>query len=391
MNSADWLLHCSEILSQRRDRALLRGRMTLKQIDAVHVEVDGKRYVNFASNDYLGLTHHPQVLAAASNASAAGSGAAGLITGQTEAHARCEQAIARWKATEAAVLLPSGYQANLAAVQSLAAIGQTYPQGARFLVDKLAHASLIDAVRATDVPMRVFPHNGIPKLRRLLQEADPNQLQIVLTESIFSMDGDAADLAAIAEIKARYPFVLLLDEAHGSGVYGPDGAGYAAESELSHAVDVSIVTLSKAIGCSGGAVCSSKLFCDALLNFGRAYMYSTSVSPFICESVQAAIKVMQHEPWRRQRVRELSASVRTRLRGSGMKIPDGDSPIIPIVLGEETAALKAAEKLKDDGLLVVAVRPPTVPPLSSRLRITLSCAHSDEEIERLIQAVGKID
>jgi 8-amino-7-oxononanoate synthase len=387
MNSPDWLLHCSELLSQRQDRAQLRRLQTLSQLDAVHVEVDGRRYVNFASNNYLGLTHHPQVLRAASEAASAGSGAAGLITGHTSSHARCEQVVARWKGTEAAVVLPSGYQANLAAVQTLASIGETYLRGARFLVDKLAHASLIDAVRATDVPMRIFPHNGIPKLRRLLEEADPAQFQIVLTESIFSMDGDAADLHEIAQLKKKHPFVLLLDEAHGSGVYGASGAGYAAELGLSDAVDVSIVTLSKAIGCSGGAVCSSKIFRDALVNFGRAFIYSTSISPIICDAVVAAIEVMQHEPWRQQRVRALAMNVRTRLRERGMKIPAGDSPIIPILLGEEQAALQAAEQLKDRGLLVVAVRPPTVPPGSSRLRITLSCAHSDEEIECLIQSL----
>jgi 8-amino-7-oxononanoate synthase len=275
-------------------------------------------------------------------------------------------------------------------VQALAAIGQTYPNGVRFLIDKLAHASLIDAVRVTQSAMRVFPHNHMVKLRRLLEQADTRQLQVVLAESIYSMDGDAADLKGIAELKSRQPFVLLLDEAHGSGVYGPGGAGLAAEMRLQQTVDISIVTLSKAIGCAGGAVCCSTLFRDAILNFGRAYVYSTSVPPVIAACVQAALQVMRDEPQRQMRVRELARRVRAELAAAGTRVPAGDSPIIPIVLGSEEAALNAAGRLRRDRLLVVAVRPPTVPPRSSRLRVTLSCDHSDDEVEQLIRLLRGI-
>jgi 8-amino-7-oxononanoate synthase len=236
--------------------------------------------------------------------------------------------------------------------------------------------------------MRVFPHNGLAKLSRLLEEADPQQLQIVLSESIFSMDGDAVDLPGLAKLKQSHPFVLLLDEAHGSGVYGENGAGYAAELQLQNVVDVSIVTLSKAIGCVGGAVCCSATFRDALVNFGRAYIYSTSVPPMIASCIAAAIEVMRDEPQRQNRVRQLARHVRAEL--ATMNIPAGDSPIVPIVLGSEETALHAAEKLKEEGLLVVAVRPPTVPAGGSRLRITLSCDHTDEEIEKLVMCLKSL-
>ncbi len=393
MNPVDWNARCIELLSQRRERALLRERHPVHVIDATHVEIGGKRFINFSSNDYLGYTHHPQIIRAtieAAQSHGVGSGAAGLITGFTDQHARCEAAIARWKGTESAVLLPSGYQANLAAVQTAAALGGEGNSGVRFLIDKLAHASLIDAARATEMPIRIFPHNNLTKLARLLKDADPNQLQVVLTESIFSMDGDAADLASIAELKKSYRFMLILDEAHGSGVYGSSGAGYAAEVGLQNIVDVSIVTLSKAIGCIGGAACSSAPFRDALLNFGRAYIYSTSVPPFVAASVAAAIQAMLSEPQRQQRVRELARHVRQSLTRVGIKIPPGDSPIIPILFDSEQAALNAANQLRSQGLLVVAVRPPTVPAGTSRLRVTLSCMHSDEEIARLLQAVEKV-
>ena len=177
-----------------------------------------------------------------------------MISGYTALHRAAEEAIAAWKGAQASVLLPSGYQANFAAIQTLAAVAQDRG-GVRFILDKLVHASLVDAVRATGAAMRIFPHNHLGKLRRLLEESDRGQMQVVVTESIFSMDGDAADLRGLAEIKKDLPFVLLLDEAHASGVYGPGGAGYAAECGLQAIVDVSIVTMSKALGCVGGAVC----------------------------------------------------------------------------------------------------------------------------------------
>lgn len=378
--------------SHRADLGLLRVRRAVRPLDAVHVEIDGKPYVNFCSNNYLGLTHHPRVIAAECEAAkqfGAGAGAAGLISGYTTEHAAAEAAIAEWKQTESSVLLPSGYQTNQAVIQTLAALGEKHPGGIRFLVDKLAHASLIDAVRASQALVRVFPHNGMAKLKRLLSDAEENQLQVVVTESIFSMDGDAADLPALAELKATYDFLLLLDEAHGTGVYGPNGAGYAAELGLQQAVDISIATLSKSAGCMGGAICGSKSFCDAVVNLGRAYIYSTSVAPALAGGVVAAIGVMRDEPQRQQRVRELARDVRKRVAGMNLSIPAGDSPIIPIIVGSERAALDLARRLENHGLLAPAIRPPTVRPGTSRVRITLSCEHADAEIDRLIDSLKR--
>ena len=382
----DRALH--ETLDRRRREHQLRQRIENHPIDSTHVLIDGKRYVNFASNNYLGLTHHPRVLHAIEDALklGAGSAAAGLISGYTDLHRSAEQTIARWKGTQACVLLPSGYQANVAAVQTLAALDEPASAGGspvRFLLDKLVHASLLDAVRATGAEMRIFPHNHLPKLRRLLEEAEPSQMQVVVTESIFSMDGDPADLRGLAAIKKELPFVLLLDEAHGSGIYGPAGAGYAAECGLQEIVDVSIVTLSKALGCIGGAVCGSQTFCDALLNLGRAYIYSTSIPPMIAAAAQAAVEVCREEPHRQARLRDLAMRVRSALS------QPGDSPIIPMILGDEQRALDAAAALREEGLLVIAVRPPTVPRGSSRLRITLSCDHTDAEVRTLLGALAK--
>jgi 8-amino-7-oxononanoate synthase len=370
---------------------LLRSRRIVRPIDAAHVEIDGRVCVNFCSNDYLGLTHHPKLVGAMrkeAEVSGAGAGAAPLISGYSPQHAATETAIARWKQTESAVLLPSGYQANLAAIQTLAALGKSQKgQTVRFLIDRLAHASLLDAVRGSDSDWRVFPHNGMEKLARLLEDAEESQLQVVVTESIFSMDGDAADLIALDRLKRERPFVLLLDEAHASGVYGRNGSGLAAERGLAEIVDVFIVTFSKAAGCVGGAICGKEKFCQAVVNLGRAYLFSTSMPAAIAAAIEAALGVMRDEPERRRRVRGLSRSFRTKLREGGLEMPEGESPIVPIVVGLESAAMELAERLLEKQLLVGAVRPPTVPRGTSRLRITLSCEHTDEEMENLADSL----
>ncbi|MDB5302658.1 MAG: 8-amino-7-oxononanoate synthase [Phycisphaerales bacterium] len=427
MRSRPWDQIAADDLARLRHAHLLRERRIIEPIDATHVRWGGREYVNFSSNNYLGLTHHPRVVAAAKLAIeiyGVGAGAAPLISGYGPAHQSAERAIARWKGMESAVLLPSGYQANHAAIQTVASTAfsrlagearfaeakgkrlaseaakrenlppdgdlparEKVKGGVRFLVDKLAHASLIDAIRATDETIRVFPHNHIAKLRRLLEESPECQLQVVVTESIFSMDGDAADLRAIAELKAKHDFILLVDEAHASGVYGPNGNGLAAELGVGDMVDVSVMTLSKALGGIGGAVCGSSIFCEALINYARAYLFSTSIPPATAAAAETAVEVVQEEPGRRDRLRRLARFVRERIGKTRFAVPAGDSPIIPIVLGEEAAALAAAEKLRAEGLLVMAVRPPTVAKGSSRLRVTLSSEHTDAEIERLIQAV----
>jgi len=390
--SPDWSQALQQTADDRRARWLERSRTITDPVDAVHVVRNGRSLVNFSSNNYLGLTHHPHITTAMATAArqfGAGSGAAGLIAGHTSAHASAERAIARWKGTQAAVLLPSGYQSNIAAIGSLAAIGEAHGVGVRFLLDKLCHASLIDAVRGSGAMYRVFPHNGIDKLERLLTERPTTQLQVVVTESIFSMDGDAADLVAISKLKEKHEFLLLVDEAHGSGVYGPGGAGLAAELGVSDAIDVTIATFSKAAGVAGGAVCGSGTLCNALVNHGRAYIYSTAVPAAIAVGIEASLNVMAREPQRSARVRALARRVREGLNLATSSSPV-DSPIVPVVLGSEEAALNAAASLLDQGMLVVAVRPPTVPKGASRLRVTLSSEHSDEAVSALVDALRSI-
>jgi 8-amino-7-oxononanoate synthase len=388
-SAESFLAHLDQV-SRRRARRIVTA------LDATHIAIDGTPYVNFASNDYLGLTRHPRVIAAAGaslDKYGTGSGAAPLITGYTPDHRAAELHIAAWKGVDAAVLLPSGYQANLAAIQTLAALAEHEARPIRFILDKLCHASLLDAVKQTGRPPRIFPHNGLAKLERLLREAPADELQVVVTESVFSMDGDCAELAGLASLKERYPFVLVLDEAHATGVFGAAGRGLAADMNLSSVADVTVMTLSKAIGCVGGAVCGSRQFCDALINSARAYLFSTSLPPMVAAAADAAISVMESEPEHQQRVREHARMVRQALAGGKFAIPQGQSPIIPLIVGSEQMALNAAEKLKAQGLLAMPIRPPTVPPAACRLRVTLSSGHTPQEIERLIAAISdlKID
>jgi 8-amino-7-oxononanoate synthase len=388
-----WELSIRELLKSLHESDSYRERHEIKAIDATHVLLDGQQFINFASNDYLGLTHHPRVIEAARNALAkygAGAGASPLICGYTPAHAAAERRISQWKGTEAAVLLPSGYQANLAAIQTLAIGAERGGHSIRFLLDKLCHASLIDAVRGSGQELRVYPHQNPQKLQKLLEQSEPNQIQVVLTESIFSMDGDAADLPALAALKQKYGFILFLDEAHASGVYGPGGNGLAAEMGVSASVDVTVATFSKAIGCAGGAVCGSRLFCEAVVNFARAYIYSTSIPAHVAVGADMAIQVMREEPQRIGRLRENAKKVRTALVQTRFEIPEGDSPIIPLIVGSESEAVHAAALLKERGMLAWPIRPPTVPRGRSRLRVTLCSEHDGTDIEQLLAAIADL-
>ena len=382
------------LLRQRRDAGQLRHLRAVRPLDSTHIEIDGRPCINFCSNNYLGLNRHPRLLAAVEAAmreTGFGAGAAALISGQTQYHHAAEISLAAWKKTQSAILLPSGYQANHAAIQTFLAIGARSGLPLRFLLDKLVHASIVDAVSGFDKrSVRIFPHNNLSKLARLLRDSPHGAINVVITESIFSMDGDAADLRGLAELKKEFSFSLLLDEAHASGVYGPNGSGYASELGLEDCVDVGIVTLSKALGGMGGAICASEQFCQAVLNFGRAFIYTTSLPPAAAAAAAAAIDILRAEPHRQHRLREIRIRARRELAQAGVSILAGDSPIICAVVGSEAAALSAAEKLLQAGLLVAAVRPPTVAPASSRLRITLSCDHTDEDIRRLIAAVATV-
>ena len=325
----------------RRDAAwtscaahLLRQRRVVTALDATHVEVDGRRYVNFASNNYLGLTHHPEVMAAACEAVAqygAGSGARGARHRLQPGPRIGRAALAEWKGTEAAVLLPSGTRRTSRPCRRWSR-DACAGAGVRFLLDKLCHASLIDAVRDAGRPFRVFPHNHLAKLAGCSRSAEAGQMQVVVTESIFSMDGDAADLRGLAALKREHPFVLLLDEAHGSGVYGPDGTATRPSAGCRRRWTSRRHALQGARR-ARAARCARR----DVLRRGRELRPGVhlldAVPPAIAAAAEAAISVVRSEPHRRRRLRDLARRVRASFAGRGSRRPSADSPIIPIILG----------------------------------------------------------
>lgn len=369
-------------------------RRHLRPVPAVgpRVVLDGRECLHCASNDYLGLATHPALKRAAAQAVAhygTGSGASRLVTGTLPIHQQAEAAFAAFKHAPSALLLPTGFMANLAVLTSLAGEGDLIVQ------DKLNHASLIDAAKFSGATVRTFPHLNYEKAERLLAEATGMRRKFLVTDSIFSMDGDCADLRRCADLCEKYNAILVVDEAHGTGVLGTTGAGLIEALGLtghpSIKAGVVVSTASKALGSLGGMVTASQAVIDTLVNRGRAFIYTTAAAPAQAASLLAAVEVVRAQPERRERLQAMSAQVRAALAQNGWALPPSDfaTPIIPLLAGSAEAALALADQLRRQNILAIAVRPPTVPPNSARVRITLRADFSDQEVARLIGAIGR--
>ncbi len=338
--------------------------------------LEGRRVVSFASNDYLGLSTHPAVVAAAHEAlerHGAGAGASRLVTGSRPVHAELERALAEWKGTEAAVCFPTGFAANLG---TLGALGGP---GVRVLSDELNHASIIDGCRLSRSAVAVYRHCDLAHLAELL--IDPTGMPtLVVTDTVFSMDGDAAPLDELVSLCARHGALLVLDEAH--AVLGPD-------LPAAHpGTIVRVGTLSKTLGALGGFVAASRQVVDLVVNRARPYIFSTALPPADAAAALAALHVVRSGEGAALAGR--LATLIDRLAEAGVVPPGHPSPIVAVVLGAEQAALDASAALLDEGLWVPAIRPPTVPEGTSRLRVTLSAAHTDEDVNRLVDALVRL-
>lgn len=337
---------------------------------------------NFSSNDYLGLAASEPLKAALREGVeryGAGSGASRLVCGTWRPHVELEDALARFKTTEAALAFSSGYAVPMGIIPALSGQGDTV------ILDKLCHASLVDAARLSGATIRVFPHNHLDKLERLLATAKGRVL--VVTESIFSMDGDASALAEIIALKDRRGAWLMVDEAHAVGVLGPGGRGLAAQLGLEARIELQMGTLSKAIGLSGGYVAASRDVIDLLINRARSFIYSTAPSPALAFAAKAALELVASTEGDRRRER-LRQSVQSLAHALGK--PPPPAAILPLIIGDEAAAMEASSRLRDLGFLIPAIRYPTVARGSARLRITLSAAHTMAEIEALASALKTI-
>jgi 8-amino-7-oxononanoate synthase len=383
------MLPYDELLAQLREKSLFRELRTIDEVQGAVVRIGDRFLVNFASNDYLGLSQHPSVKAAAKDAIdrfGAGSGASRLVTGTEYPHTQFEEEMAAFKSAESALLFSTGYAAAIGTVTSLVGPGDVV------ILDKLAHACLIDGAKLSGASVRVFPHNNVAKLKHHLawaRETYPQAKTLVVTESIFSMDGDFGDLEAIVDLKKEYQALLLVDEAHATGVIGPRGAGWVAALGLAGQVDIQMGTLSKAFGASGGFICASKTLIQLLVNRARSFIYSTALPPSSAAAASAALEIVRTEAGDTLRSRLWSNArvLAECLTPDPRDVPDRISPIFPVMVGDEEQSLCLARNLYANGFLAPAIRYPTVARGAARLRIALSSLHSLEQIQSLSRAI----
>jgi 8-amino-7-oxononanoate synthase len=376
-------------LRRLADLGRLRKRHTVESRASAttRMRVADTEFLAFCSNDYLGLADHPRVVAAFTAAArewGVGSGASHLVSGHCREHHALEEELAAFTRRERALLFSTGFMANLAVVTTL--LGR----GDRVYMDRLNHASLLDAGLASGARFTRYPHGATSALAARLRRAGTSR-SLVVTDGVFSMDGDVAPLADLATLCSTHQASLFVDDAHGIGVLGASGGG-ALEAAGLDADDVPILmgTLGKALGTFGAFVAGSQPLVETLLQHARTYIYTTALPPAVAAAARAALCAMQEEPWRRQRVIAHVERFRRGVAGLGLVLMDSHTPIQPVVLGSETDALAASEALRARGLWIPAIRPPTVPAGTSRLRITLSAAHSESDVDRLLEALAAL-
>ncbi len=367
---------------------LRRNRREVRPLPDGACEIDGRRLWNFASNDYLGLAGDPQVVAAAHAAIAdagVGARASALVAGRTEWHAWLEQALARFEGQEAAILFPTGYAANVGTIAALVDENDTV------FCDRLNHASLIDGCRLSGAKLRVFRHSELETLERELHKAADSRRRLIVSDAVFSMDGNIAPLRELCDLAARFEADVLVDEAHGTGVFGERGRGACEQLGIADRVAVRVGTLSKAIGTLGGFVAGPQSLIDWLWNKARPQVFSTALPPVICAAAVAAIEFIRSEPERRKNLWNNCEFVRRELAQLKIDVSANSvGPIIPIRVGDPDAAVAAQQKLEERGCLVAAIRPPTVPQGTSRLRISLSAAHDESALKQLVAALQEV-
>jgi len=360
---------------------LLRDPAVLESACGPRVTIGGREVVCLCGNDYLGLAADPAVKAAAVEAIerwGVGAGASRLVSGTMQPHVELEGRLSRFKRTEAAVVTSTGWQANFAAVSAL--VGE----GDLVLCDKLDHASILDAARACGATMRTYAHRDPDRLLHLLEKKRSRYRRcLIVTDSVFSMDGDLAPLDRLVDIKDRFEAQLLIDEAHATGVFGAHGRGLAESMGVEERIDAVVGTLSKALGAMGGFVAGPKVLIDTICNRGRAFIYTTAPPPAICAAAARALDIVRDQPQRRERLLAMAADLRRRLDAAGLNVLDSQSQIIPVVIGPAAEAVEVSRRLLAAGFFVPAIRPPTVPPMTSRLRVSLCCLHEAADLDRL--------
>jgi 8-amino-7-oxononanoate synthase len=383
----DPLAFCGEEVGRIEAAGLLRRVRALESASEPEVTLNGRRVLCLASNNYLGLAAHPEVAEAAAEAAqryGAGAGSARLITGGLALHDELEARLAAFKGTESALLFSSGYLANLGTVAALVGPGDAV------FSDELNHASIIDGCRLSRAEVLVYRHADAGQLEERLaawrQKVGAASRALVVTDSVFSMDGDIAPLPDIVAACEHYGAILMVDEAHATGVVGPGGRGAVAGYGLEGRVGVVMGTLSKALGAAGGFIAGSAELCAYLRNRARSFIFDTALPPPTAAAALAALRVVERESERPALARRLATRLTTGLRSAGYDVPDPAAAILPVIVGDADAAMALSACLLDAGVLVTAIRPPTVPPGTSRLRATVMATHTDAHIDRAVSA-----
>lgn len=372
-------------LAARRAEHLFRQRPLLQSPQGPEVVVDGQPLLAFCSNDYLGLASHPEVIRALQQGAqkwGVGGGASHLVVGHSQPHHELEEALAEFTGRPRALLFSTGYMANLAAVTAL--VGQ----GDSVLEDRLNHASLLDAGLLSGARFSRYLHNDAASLAKRLDKAEGNSL--VVTDGVFSMDGDLAELPALCAAARAKGAWLMVDDAHGFGPLGATGGGIVEHFGLGlDDVPVLVGTLGKAFGTAGAFVAGSEELIETLIQFARPYIYTTSQPPAVACATLKSLELLRTEGWRREHLAALIARFRAGAAEQGLTLMDSPTPIQPLLIGDSARAVELSRLLRERGLMVGAIRPPTVPAGTARLRVTLSAAHSVEQVDRLLAALGE--
>src|ERR1043166_6220221 len=365
-------------LDKVRADGLYRTLRNIASAQGPRIVIDGREFLNFSSNDYLGLANDPLLKRAAAEAIerfGVGAGASRLVSGNMEPYATLEGKLARFKNKEAAIVFGSGYAANVGTISALVGEGDVV------ILDKLDHASIIDGARQTGATVRVYPHRNQKKLEDVLRQSKEFRRKLVVTETVFSMDGDLAPLAEIVALKERYGAWLMIDEAHATGLYAKNRRGIAEAVGVEEHIDITLGTLSKALGCAGGFVVGSQTLIDFLRNRARSLIYSTALPPAVCAAAVAAVDFVMSDAGqqRRDQLWRNVSEMKNGLSALGIQ-NESRSPIIPIMVGDEPAAIEKSRKLFERGFFAPAIRFPTVPKGKARLRVTVTAAHRSQDI-----------
>ncbi len=372
-------------LSAIRDRGLYRKLRMISGPQGPRVLLDGRPVLLLCSNNYLGLADHPRVREAAAEAAmryGAGAGASRLVSGNMRIHRRLEERLADFKGYETSLLFGSGYLANMGVVQALAKPGEVV------FSDALNHASIVDGCRLAGAETFVYDHGDVDHLAWGLREAE-GRGSLIVTDGVFSMDGDVAPLPEIVELARRFDARVMVDDAHGTGTIGPDGRGSVAAAGLEDEVDVLVGTLGKSLGSYGAYVCCDRPMAKYLVNTARTLIFSTALGPPQVAAAMAALELLREEPRRVERLQRNSRILRDALADEGLPTGPGETPIVPVIVGDADAAVSASERALERGVFAQAIRPPTVPDGSSRMRLTVMASHTKAELRDAAKVVAK--